>query len=1514
MENSYENKICEAIEYIVKQAVETAPYDKTIQATIVKCVDSTIGQYQVKYQDSKFYAYATSSEVSYSNNALVYVLIPSNDMSRDKTILGTVEKLGVDYAVNPEGDEAYEVVGKNCVNNTNTIFEMCSYNTGRYEYVLYDKNNHINRININTKDLQEYITKSSSLICGGIFKTSLPKEQRFRGNYGILFELTFLDNASEELVNRDYIVDVNQMTGNPYNLNTDTRQYGIFEVDGANFQYLNKVLIFCYDFPNTANNKPNDIFIKNIEISGATRMSSEELSGCALALITPNGIYFDTTDANTAKRKIQAQVRVKGKVIDKNSQNLKYYWFKENLGITTLSEKYNKYGGQGWECLNNYNVIKQPTLTEDRVVEWVPAEYELTVEKRNNIAKKNKYKCAVVYNNDTILVKEIDIINYSSNYNITIESDSGNQFYYDIGNPTLTCKVNNVSTPIQNYTYVWAEVNNNNNYMSLPETIAENLQYNNAVTSYNNLLQQIANETKLPAASQSKLNEYKQIIDSYETITRVEKNKVYKVKISEITSFSTFKCAVYNNGVYLGTAEIVLTNDLEKKDAYSLVINNGSQVFKYDEAGIAPTSKSLDKPMIIEPLSFVLYDNLGNKIDDEILRKCKIKWVVPTENTLISIPSSYIANRTEVDLINHTETYSNLLGISYTISERYNIKYTNNNIKLIVEYKEMNLATQTDFTFVKEGEPGTNGTEFVCKIVPNIAENNAPLYPMIFNGNLNYTPRQSNKWFRVQLWHNGINIFEGYQTGNSSEGKSVAVVWSILKNKYTTTVSDNSDITINSSNGTCSYTGYQNGGIPANIIKCSITYDGVNYYATMPIITGKANSGYSIKLKDYTGFRYALYTSDGRSPQYDNSQPFELEVLQNINGYNENVSELTSTYAVNYNWIVRGKIYNSGTEEWELKNYLVTRSSSGLKRNQKSYKPIDKYDGECLNNGLECIISRGGNELGRIHIPIHFLLNKYGNAAINGWDGNSVSIDKNGSGVILAPQIGAGQKENDNSFTGIVMGKVKESGKSSADIGLFGYKAGARTIFLNSEDGSAIFGKSDKGQIIIDPNANKALLYSSNYWKEYNEKGKPKNYSSTNENGQGLLIDLTTPQIKFGNGNFSVNSSGHLVAKGGGTIAGWNIGDTALTKGKVGISSNNSSDSNYAFWAGNTTASNAPFSVTFGGYLKAYEATIGSGTNKITIGKNSLDSNISAIYSGSKTYMSAETNGFYIGTNGFALGRYSNGHSPFEVESDGTLFSKSGTIGGFTIDDHSLTSGSGAYITGMSSSGAHHAFWAGGEEYNAAKFKVGHDGHLYASDVDLTGKITATSGSFSGSIEAGTGHIGGWIIGTNYLQSAHMILYSNGYIDGNGWYITEGGYAHFTDISISNGQGRGTIDWGNGFSVDNSGTMTANGANFSGSITGNSSISINDGTHYLEMGYGTAHPEVSGLNVTGSSGIQMNGHGLDQVGTITTLDNGLYYTGESHSTIGIRDGNGGVHYFLFKNGLMVNWSYSAPGS
>jgi hypothetical protein len=103
------------------------------------------------------------------------------------------------------------------------------------------------------------------------------------------------------------------------------------------------------------------------------------------------------------------------------------------------------------------------------------------------------------------------------------------------------------------------------------------------------------------------------------------------------------------------------------------------------------------------------------------------------------------------------------------------------------------------------------------------------------------------------------------------------------------------------------------------------------------------------------------------------------------------------------------------------------------------------------------------------------------------------------------------------------MGEIKERGKNNIEQGLFGYHEGARTIFLDAETGKAEFGKNGRGKIILDPTTDKAQLYSGNY----SITGKA-----------GMLIDLSTPEIRFGSGKFIVDNKGELTAKGGGHIGG----------------------------------------------------------------------------------------------------------------------------------------------------------------------------------------------------------------------------------------------------------------------------------------------------------------------------------------------------------------------------------------
>lgn len=123
----------------------------------------------------------------------------------------------------------------------------------------------------------------------------------------------------------------------------------------------------------------------------------------------------------------------------------------------------------------------------------------------------------------------------------------------------------------------------------------------------------------------------------------------------------------------------------------------------------------------------------------------------------------------------------------------------------------------------------------------------------------------------------------------------------------------------------------------------------------------------------------------------------------------------------------------------------------------------------------------------------------------------------------------------------------------------------------------------------------------------------------------------------------------------------------------------------YPFWLRATGELHAE-KATITGTINATSGTFGNGTNKITIGTNGNNNANSAIYSGMSTLDNTSNDGFYIGTNGIALGK-----GKFKVTSAGALTatnadiqgkitSSNGTIGGWTINSSGLTSSNGEMI------------------------------------------------------------------------------------------------------------------------------------------------------------------------------------------------------------------------------------------
>lgn len=307
---------------------------------------------------------------------------------------------------------------------------------------------------------------------------------------------------------------------------------------------------------------------------------------------------------------------------------------------------------------------------------------------------------------------------------------------------------------------------------------------------------------------------------------------------------------------------------------------------------------------------------------------------------------------------------------------------------------------------------------------------------------------------------------------------------------------------------------------------------------------------------------------------------------------------------------------------------------------------------------------------------------------------------------------------------------------------------------------------------------------------------------------------LSGGQITIGSG-FSVNSSGAMTSTSG-SIGGFSIGASSLTAG-TGASSVGLNTTGYPFYAGNTTASSAPFRVTSTGALTATSASI---TGFINATSGSFSGSISAASISGSTITGGSISGTSLSgstiTGGSISGNTITGGSVSGTSISGSTITGGSISGGYitggSVSGGYITGGSisGGYITGGSISGSSvtgaslsggqitigsgfavnsagamtstsgsiggftigatsltagtgassvglnttgYPFYAGNTTASSAPFRVSSTGALTATSASITGNIVATSGSFTGSITSTSGSIGGFAIGSSTLTA-----------------------------------------------------------------------------------------------------------------------------------------------------------------
>lgn len=1052
-----QDSILKAIDAITKTRIDKLQLDKTVTAEIIKCTNALSREYKCSYNGGNITAYAAEG-ATYTNGQSVYVLIPQSDMTKRKTIVGVSSAKEDDGNISfvSSALSDYNLIGKNVINDKKNIQPVGLHSYKKEEYfLLYDyatrNDSSRNYVNIEIEELNNNLKQAEALMIEASFQTRLPKAHKLSqdGVYGLQFVLAFADrdktdeNGKPATKYISYVIDSNNMTGNPFRFSSWSEQYQIYPIDIENFLYIDSILFYEKDFIekdniNMANSWGADIFLKDIEVYPLKKIDA--VSGnYKLSLSMPQGSTFR---GNTSEDQLDIVAKVTEKNVNNLSDNTTFYWFKEDNRVVSDSDNYQMYGGAGWAWLKNKG-----------------NNYTLYTDATENRAYENKYLCVAVYKESVILKTYFVIYNESARRDITISSSLGAKFSFDRGKPVLTCMIDGKSEKFEEgkpnshadslFRFIWSKIDEYNNTTTFIETYAE-------------LEKKYEELKKTPGVSYHDLSALKNQMLALQGVSW-ERN-VLNYPISQIDNNARFKCSVYlkdtpdGEEYSIGSAEILLQNENAASPTdYYITIENGDQVFQYSESGVSPDDERYTDPLVVKPLICHFFDPAGLEVNKETY---DVKWVVPLENSMIVVPTkSMVMNNAN----NKIEWYIEEI-FPLEIANDYDYQALNNQVTAIVSYKDQEYKQDTTLLFTKIGENGTNGTDIVAKISPRLKTANNELLAIITGkGDACYndiasTPLTSQTNLPLQ--------FDLYQR-NTKLALDKKPKWSIAG------ASNQSKFLYNPDTQT-SQLGWSQEKTERKfryqIVKADIEYENNNYYAfyPMPVIEYNNAGNLHIGLDKTTTLKSITYNADGRNPLYNKNQFIELNISGNKEYYIVWTAEGGEPRVANR----ATKVYESNPRNAAFTLLLDNKEKEGSSIivpaennvNKVYILPDNIYTGEYTNNLVHAAIytskeiyQNGGNTICDVYVPIYMNLNVYGLKSLNAWDGNHVEINED-ENYVLAPQIGAGKKDTNNKFTGILMGTSQTYDQKEEQVGLLGYSKGKQSIWLDADSGNAIFG------------------------------------------------------------------------------------------------------------------------------------------------------------------------------------------------------------------------------------------------------------------------------------------------------------------------------------------------------------------------------------------------------------------------------------------------------------------------
>lgn len=608
----------------------------------------------------------------------------------------------------------------------------------------------------------------------------------------------------------------------------------------------------------------------------------------------------------------------------------------------------------------------------------------------------------------------------------------------------------------------------------------------------------------------------------------------------------------------------------------------------------------------------------------ELIEAESIEWIIPTKATMIELDESFyqgasyqIEESTGRIHIRRTCTADTNKQL-YRIKGNYSQSNSDNTIQCKIVKDKITYTAVKEFTF---GAAGTTGTDYTFILD---FDNGITAITAGSTGLVSVTARLYD-YANQEIDISGKNISWSWKT---NDGKIAIEETGKTESIYLKSTSSAVD---------ASY----------NILQASMEWGDWDLIAYLPIpIRSASNYAY------ISGPTQVIYDSSGGGGPSFAKLPYIL--------YDDKGKICGSDKVASWNCV-------NGTQQ-ESARYTPTIQ---IREGQSYLQPLSFYVENSCNK--ICVVAKNGGGTVVWSQPILIIQNRYPSAMVNAWDGN-LNVGEQDPGTILAPRLVAGKKNNDNTFSGVMLGDWKDTnsdgGLREAQTGLYGFDHGEQSYGFK-EDGTAFIGKSGGGRLEFD--GDKSTITSNAYAAglggmrlDFDDGSMRLRAPYGEYSSYSITLDASEDTTPFKIGSkFSVDWDGTLKATEGkfsGDITGSNItGKSSITGATIiggSISVPNEDD--------------PKFSVNSIGHLTATSATIG--------GWNVLPTSISK----GGTVLSAASN-----------------------EEDGRITSNNAHITGGT-----LNIGKGA-----------------NESYN---FTVDSKGNMIANSATIKGKVTADSGSIGG--------------------------------------------------------------------------------------------------------------------------------------------------------------------------------------